>query len=264
MNRATATVLLVTLAVLLAGCRTTSDRHTTIDAESIRTRDKRANFHHSTRTIGHSVANAPIIAHTFIAPSARETVLIFAAIHGDEPTTAIVAQRLIEHLHSLSPSDAPSVIIVPVANPDGLARKRRSNLHGVDLNRNFDASNWRPTARSVAWTGPKPLSEPESRALSALVTQLRPVRILSIHSIRRGRHGVNYDGPAEQLAQMMARENGYPVLATMGYSTPGSFGSFAGIDLKIPTITLELPADQPGDDAWRDNQRAILAFLRGE
>ena len=33
---------------------------------------------------------------------------------------------------------------------------------------------------------------------------------------------------------------GYPVEKSIGYPTPGSFGTWAGIERKIPTITLEL------------------------
>ena len=32
----------------------------------------------------------------------------------------------------------------------------------------------------------------------------------------------------------------YPVEASIGYPTPGSFGTWAGIERNIPTITLEL------------------------
>jgi len=62
----------------------------------------------------------------------------------------------------------------------------------------------------------------------------------------------------------MAQENGYKVLETMGYATPGSFGSWAGIDLSIPTITLELIASEPAEAAWKTNRNAIVRFIRFE
>jgi protein MpaA len=59
----------------------------------------------------------------------------------------------------------------------------------------------------------------------------------------------------------MSKHNGYPPAATMGYPTPGSLGSYAGIDRQIPMITLELPRDAPGDQAWRENREALLAAI---
>jgi protein MpaA len=94
------------------------------------------------------------------------------------------------------------------------------------------------------------------------VDLLQPVAIVAIHSITRGRQCNNFDGPAEELARRMADKNGYPVRKSIGYPTPGSFGSWAGLDRQIPTITLELPHDQDGESAWSDNRDALLEFVR--
>lgn len=51
---------------------------------------------------------------------------------------------------------------------------------------------------------------------------------------------VNYDGDAFEVAQKISDITGYPVEPSIGYPTPGSFGTWAGIEKKIPTITLEL------------------------
>jgi protein MpaA len=93
-----------------------------------------------------------------------------------------------------------------------------------------------------------------------LVRDLRPRRILSIHSIA-GDPCNNYDGPAEPLARAMASGNGYALKGQIGYPTPGSLGSWAGTDLGIPIVTLELPASTPGDVAWERNRSAILGFV---
>ena len=71
----------------------------------------------------------------------------------------------------------------------------------------------------------------------------------------------NYDGPAQPIAQLMSRYNGYPVTATIGYPTPGSLGSYAGIDRHIPMITLELPRSLPADKVWSNNREAVLAAI---
>ena len=208
-----------------------------------------------------------VVGSDSIAMPPMRTVLIFAGIHGNEATTTPVADRLIELLKAepgVLEGWRGRVLVISLANPDGMTRKRRTNARGVDLNRNFPATNWKQTPRGLFWNGPGPLSEPESKLLHDLVLREKPVRILSIHSISRGRHGVNFDGPAKALAGAMAQENGYKVLQTMGYATPGSFGSWAGIDLSIPTITLELIASEPAEAAWKTNRNAIVRFIRFE
>lgn len=216
--------------------------------------------------IGRSVRGEPI--QMWIFPSdlpAPENVLLFAGIHGDEQSTVGVMRRFVDDLKSQNAKLDADVYIIPLANPDGFADRSRTNASKVDLNRNFPANNWKTTQRRTQyWNGPSPLSEPESKALHDLVRKVRPIRILSMHSIKAGRHGNNYDGPAGALAELLASKNGYNVLPTMGYPTPGSFGSWAGVDLNIPTITLELPSNVSSDKAWPQNREALWAFVRGE
>lgn len=188
----------------------------------------------------------------------QPVVLIIGGIHGNEPTSVHVADQLVGLLRSSPPvAMRGSVVIIPRANPDGCAANRRANARGVDINRNFPASNWIPS-RS---TGPSPQSEPETQALVRVVEDLKPTRIISIHSIGRGRECNNFDGPAEAIAREMSRKNGYPVASSMGYATPGSLGSWAGIDAKIPIITLELPRQASGEQAWSANREALLAAI---
>lgn len=151
--------------------------------------------------------------------------------------------------------------IVPVVNLDGYERRTRRNANKVDLNRNFPASNWElGRANSRMFGGVKPASEPETRAVMRLIERIDPVAIITIHSISHGRHCNNYDGPGRRLAQSMSRVNGYPVTATIGYPTPGSFGTWAGVERGCPLITLELPTDRSIKKIWAENR---LALLRG-
>lgn len=41
-------------------------------------------------------------------------------------------------------------------------------------------------------------------------------------------------------ANAISKIIGYPVEESIGYPTPGSFGTWAGVEKGIPTITLEL------------------------
>ncbi len=210
--------------------------------------------------IGWSVRGIPITMHVY--GSEARPLLIFAAIHGDEPNTAGVTRRLIEHLDAHPEAyRGRGVVVIPVANPDGLARQTRGNAHDVDVNRNFPARNWQSSDRGRDHGGANHSSEPETQTLLKAIELLDPRGIIALHAIRRGRHGNNFDGPGEDLARLLSAENGYRVLKTIGYPTPGSFGSWAGVDRAIPTVTLELPSDLDSEAAWRENQSALLKAI---
>ena len=211
--------------------------------------------------LGRSVEGRAIQA--VVLGNGPDVTLILGAIHGNEPTSATVAQSLLAHLREQPAALAGrTVAIIPVANPDGLARKQRTNKHLVDLNRNFPATNWGKTRRGIYYGGAEAASEPETEALLAAFETFKPARVVSIHSMDRPCN--NYDGPAREMAeQMKAAGNGYAVKDNIGYPTPGSLGSWAGIDRRIPMVTLELPRTMAGDKAWEQNREALLAAIRG-
>jgi len=190
-------------------------------------------------------------------------VLVIGGIHGDEPTSAAVTGRLAGEVRSRAElTEGLRLVVLVRTNPDGLAAGTRVNARGVDLNRNFPARNWRRAPNRSLRRGATPASEPETRALLELIARLEPALIVSIHSIGGGRHCNNYDGPARHLAEAMTKHNGYPTRASIGYPTPGSLGSWAGVDRGIPTVTLELPRDVPGDLAWKNNRDALIEAIR--
>jgi murein peptide amidase A len=214
-----------------------------------------------TEIIGHSTQGREITM-TMFGTGARP-VLVMGGIHGSEPTSVDVAQGVLAALKT-NPARAgtTAVAVIPVANPDGYLIRSRYNARGVDLNRNFPANNWRKApATGRRNYGGNPLSEPESQAIASVIDTLQPRLIISIHSIDDGKHCNNYDGPAEPIAKVMSQYNGYQVTATMGYPTPGSLGSYAGIDKQIPIITLELPRSVAGPKAWEQNEAAIFAAI---
>jgi protein MpaA len=185
--------------------------------------------------VGASVRGAPIEGER-VGPGGDVQLLVFGAIHGDEPESAELCRRWLARLSTSAPPR--DVVIVPVANPDGLAARTKDNAHGVDLNRNFAARSWVATHPPGYFPGAQPLSEPEAAAIAALVDALAPSVIVAVHQPFRC---VNWDGPAASLASEMAALTGYPAVASVGYPTPGSFGACYGIDRGLPVITLELP-----------------------
>ena len=114
-------------------------------------------------TLGRSVEGQPIEMHLF--GDGPDATLILAAIHGNEGTSATVARRLIEHLRTHPEAvNGRTVAVVPVANPDGLGRRLRTNKNLVDLNRNFPAANWARTRKGQCFGGERAASEPETGA----------------------------------------------------------------------------------------------------
>jgi len=211
-------------------------------------------------TIGTSVLGRPIHGYLFRGRPRSSLALILGGFHGDEPKGVFVCRKLVELFQADPPVGHVDWLIVPIVNPDGYARRKRRNAHHIDLNRNFPASNWsRGSKRSRMFGGEAPASEPETQALLRLIRRRRPAWIITVHSIGAGRHCNNYDGPGRRLATAMGRFNGYPVRGTIGYATPGSFGTWAGIENGIPTVTLELPSLHSPKRCWADNFRAILS-----
>ena len=148
---------------------------------------------------------------------------------------------------------SPACAVVVCANPDGMRHGTRGNSNGVDLNRNFPASNWTEGPVAHKWnvhsdrcvrlsTGPKPNSEPEVQALMRLVDEVQPKCIVSIHSPL----GLIDDPDATDLGRTMSERSGLPRTVIPNESTPGSFGSWAK-ELGIATITYELPNETVWD-----------------
>lgn len=190
-------------------------------------------------------------------------VLVIGTVHGDEPEGVALAEQLAHELWARPElAIGATVLIVRNANPDGTAARTRTNANGVDLNRNFPAANWKALAKSPRGSsGDTPGTENETQVLLGLIHQFRPDRIIAIHSTR-GKPMNNYDGPARDLAEAMAQFNRYAVSDTIGYPTPGSLGSYAGIDMQIPIVTLELPRGIAPETAWQQNRDALLKAAR--
>ena len=75
-----------------------------------------------------------------------------------------------------------------------------------------------------------------------VINKYAPSAILTLHAPFKV---VNYDGNAELLAEKISKIINYPVEKNIGYPTPGSFGTWAGVERNIPTITLELDEKIP-------------------
>ena len=173
------------------------------------------------------------------SPFTLHPSLIIGVFHGDEPQ----GKFLIEEY--LKTTCAKNSLFIPCLNPDGLQLGRRTNANSVDLNRNFPTENWELTEKNEFYGGEKPASEIETKFLIEVIEEYKPSSILTLHAPFKV---VNYDGPAKEIAEKISKIINYPVEPSIGYPTPGSFGTFAGIERQIPAITLELDETCPVED----------------
>ena len=123
------------------------------------------------RVLGSSVRHRRIWIGERGDPDALVRELVVGCIHGDEPAGILIAERL----ESLPAPRETDLWVVESSNPDGVASGTRTNAAGVDLNRNFPW-RWHRQGRpgDLHYSGPRPLSEPESRLLASLIRRLRP------------------------------------------------------------------------------------------
>ncbi len=133
-----------------------------------------------TRVIGHSVKGRDIVAWRLGDPSSKKKVLLLAAMHGDEKGSI----QTLRNLRDGRPITGADIWVVPVVNPDGYARNRRQNAHGVDLNRNFGAK-WRKIGGATN-SGRRAFSEPETRAIRDLANEIDPTYTVSYHQPLNG------------------------------------------------------------------------------
>jgi protein MpaA len=209
-------------------------------------------------TFGASVEKRPLTAH--ILGDGPNVTMILACVHGNETSTPGVARLLREHLLRHPEILAGRrVVLISVMNPDGLARKTRRNAHDVDINRNYPGT-WRRAGRGDSFkSGPSVASEPETRAMMKLVAKYKPQKIVSIH---QPLNCMAYSGArSRNLALAMQKQNGFHMAEGIGYPTPGGFGGYCNLILKVPVVTLELPW-QSAEAAWKINATALIAAIR--
>jgi hypothetical protein len=204
-------------------------------------------------TYGRSVAGRSLELDRAGDPAAPVRVLVVGSIHGNEPAGHAVVRRL----RMLAPPAGVQLWLVERANPDGVRAGTRQNARGVDLNRNFPfrwAGGGRPF--DTYFPGPRPASEPETRALEALVADVEPDLTLYYH--QHMRLVVLPRGADRAPVRAYARRVGLPARwlpryrgTAIGWQNQRAPGTTA--------FVVELPAGPLSSRAAGRHARAVLA-----
>ena len=220
----------------------------------------------------YTVDNRPLAYKIYPPLEAKKPlgkVLLMGGIHGDEYSAISIMFKWMNKLNQYH-SGLFHWQVVPLLNPDGLLKNRkaqRQNANGVDLNRNFPSADWEALAQKYwekrtyknprRYPGPKAMSEMETRWFIDIIDQFKPNAIIAVHAPHRL---IDYDGPQKAPSHLGALR-----LRQLG-TYPGSLGNYAGIDLELPVVTIELasagimPSDKEISRMWVD----LIRWLKRE
>ena len=136
--------------------------------------------YYAIKVLGYSVDHRPIRAYRMGSPGSRIKAVVLGQMHGDEHAGVIVADTMLLG----RPVKDVDLWVIPSMNPDGNAVHTRQNAHHVDLNRNWP-DHWVPQG-GIFYSGPAPLSEPETKAVYAFLNSVKPTLLVSIHQPLNG------------------------------------------------------------------------------
>lgn len=190
---------------------------------------------------GTSVEGRPIVIEHF--GDGGPLLFVLSAIHGTERLALTFGERFrASLLAGYARRHGMQVIFIEAANPDGVVFYERCNANGIDLNRNFPTENFAPQGIG----GDVPLSEPEAQVIKEAIDASGLSAVVSIHCCIPV---FDYNGPGEEMARSMsnAMEEDYRIeIGELGAS-PGSLGTYVGLEMGLPIITVEFACSDDMD-----------------
>jgi murein peptide amidase A len=195
--------LLVLLGVILAA----GALYSPVEVPAPRQLDDAVTAQVRRRVIGHTTRGRAIRAIGIGDPSSNHTALVVGIIHGNETA----GRKIVRALRVRRPPYDLNMWIIPDLNPDGSAAGTRQNGRGVDLNRNF-RRKWRRIGErwDTYYSGPRPFSEPESRAARRFILDIRPDVTIWYHQAMRL---VDRTGPGRRIRRRYARMVRLPLIS---------------------------------------------------
>jgi murein peptide amidase A len=204
--------------------------------------------------IGRSVQGRPINVVRVGDPTARRKVLVVGMIHGNEPE----GRKIVDLLRVAVPPPGSELLLVRDLNPDGLRRHTRQNADLVDLNRNSSQGRrFLGGPGTPYYAGPKAFSEPETRAIRALILRVRPAVIVWYHQpfglVDRPETG------GDAISRLYSRVSGLRFSPLS--PRPGSMSRWANVRVRPgSSIVVELPGGTLPAAAAQRHAAAVLAL----
>ena len=187
-------------------------------------------------------------------------IMVLSLIHGDETGAGSLGRFWLERLRKVSPRN--SWRIIPVANPDGVALKTRTNASGVDLNRNFPTADWSSDAQNFwkkeahgsvrKFPGSTAGKESEVQCVIKHLEDFKPDFVISIHTPLKV---LDFDGP-----HVKKPSYSYLPWKSLG-NFPGSLGRYLWVERKVPVLTTELKDDLPSNGAVFEQLQDLIGTL---
>lgn len=224
---------------------------------------------HKKIDIGKSTDGLPILAYSF--GNGENTILYIAGIHGNEISGKYLMDSWIDELEK-NINNIPSnkkIIIIPAINPDGIASNKRNNYNNVDLNRNFDTTDWQTDIFSPSnqlingGGGPSPMSEIETQIIVSFIMQCQPRLTLLFHSsanlllANEAGNSITY---AEAYSNLSGYRNTTFESNSFNYIITGTLEGWMSEKLNLPAVLIELSSST--DSEFSKNKNALWAMTK--
>jgi murein peptide amidase A len=195
-------------------------------------------------------------------------IALVGGMHGDEIEGVFLLSSLLREISLGGRLNGllakASLVAVPVLNKDGFHLAQRWTRDRVDLNRNFPTRDWIPTATHERYPpGPRPASEPETRALVSLLEETRPLAVLDFHSYQESVLMPTIapgHSPLQLMARKLADRLSIRTASSLGYPVHGGLHAWCE-ERGISHFTYELLRDMPQREIADVYLEPTLAFL---
>ena len=209
-----------------------------------------------------SVAGEPIFHSDYVSKKNEpKKILVISLIHGDETQAGSLGRFWLERLQKIDARN--SWRIIPVANPDGVNKKTRTNGNGIDLNRNFPTVDWSSDAikywEKYAHKNPRRFpgyaagGESETQCIMKHLEEYKPDFVVSIHTPL---NVLDFDGPKFKKKVPYS----YIPWRSLG-NFPGSLGRYLWVERQTPVLTTELKPNLPKEAAPFEQLQDLVGTL---
>lgn len=226
--------------------------------------------------IGKSTTGKPI--NCYVLGKGETKILFVGCIHGNEVGTARLVLKILKFLE-LNPEHQKdkTCYFIPVLSVDGYFEalkhpdytnrglKGRVNFNRVDLNRNFETTDWRKDAiwehgaRKIEVSGGEfPFSEPETKALANFVKQRIIDIIFDFHN-RGGTVLAAKNKLSQEIAKVYSEFSGYKDVSGRDFQNTG-WGKtyFESQDL----VYIEIETLKRWGSDWGKNKESLVKTLK--